>query len=345
MDASTTPTSDEIAQFVRAVRARPCVKHLRERVEASDDLRVFVEHGFLLEFYNTHRTTSKDVMDLLLCLHDWTKSTVEPVVRSVFRKLCRSADASTTSLRFACRVREECSWVPAEPLRAWTRRQLEVMQCDFHTMSHPMVATLLLHLIDGLGLQTDMIDLDVCEVLLEVALMTFHRVRGGVHLDTECVVTRLLTTVVREFPFALVYTRQFALHWLAIVSCVDVETSFTLLERTGTALLLVVLHCTNGDASDAHRFLRSREERDLAIRLWPTRFGPVFDATWTRSETQTTERECPITLEPMVDPVVASDGHVYERDAILTHLLKNDTSPLTRETMDYTVVPYDAQIV
>ena len=49
------------------------------------------------------------------------------------------------------------------------------------------------------------------------------------------------------------------------------------------------------------------------------------------------EFTCPITLRPFVNPVVASDGHTYERDAI-EHVIKTTKkSPLTRETLKHTV--------
>eukprot|EP00536_Pseudo-nitzschia_multiseries_P012844 jgi/Psemu1/320337/estExt_fgenesh1_pm.C_5120001 len=38
---------------------------------------------------------------------------------------------------------------------------------------------------------------------------------------------------------------------------------------------------------------------------------------------------CPITGEPMIDPVVAADGHTYERRAIARWLTTSDKSPLT----------------
>ncbi len=38
---------------------------------------------------------------------------------------------------------------------------------------------------------------------------------------------------------------------------------------------------------------------------------------------------CPITTEIMVDPVVAADGHTYERKAIEAWLRNNNTSPKT----------------
>ena len=48
---------------------------------------------------------------------------------------------------------------------------------------------------------------------------------------------------------------------------------------------------------------------------------------------------CPITFLPMVDPVVASDGHSYERDAIETVLQRgNGLSPLTREPLKRSLI-------
>ncbi|CAF1064305.1 unnamed protein product [Rotaria sordida] len=43
--------------------------------------------------------------------------------------------------------------------------------------------------------------------------------------------------------------------------------------------------------------------------------------------------KCPITCELFREPVTGQDGHTYERDAIITWLKKNGTSPITREPM------------
>ena len=54
---------------------------------------------------------------------------------------------------------------------------------------------------------------------------------------------------------------------------------------------------------------------------------------------------CPITQDVMIDPVVASDGHSYERSAIQAHVERGSLdggialSPLTREELDGTLVP------
>ncbi len=43
--------------------------------------------------------------------------------------------------------------------------------------------------------------------------------------------------------------------------------------------------------------------------------------------------KCPITYEVMKDPVIASDGHTYERKAIEEWLQNHDRSPLTNEKL------------
>ncbi|CAF3190198.1 unnamed protein product [Rotaria sp. Silwood2] len=45
--------------------------------------------------------------------------------------------------------------------------------------------------------------------------------------------------------------------------------------------------------------------------------------------------KCPITLELFVDPVVANDGHTYERSAIIKWVKNHSrTSPITRQTIN-----------
>lgn len=50
---------------------------------------------------------------------------------------------------------------------------------------------------------------------------------------------------------------------------------------------------------------------------------------------------CPITLEIMQDPVIASDGHTYERSAILQHISMHaeyPRSPLTRDVLQSNIL-------
>lgn len=53
---------------------------------------------------------------------------------------------------------------------------------------------------------------------------------------------------------------------------------------------------------------------------------------------------CPITLQLFRDPVRAKDGHVYERQAIVTWILEHGTSPLTREPLTLDDLKTDEQI-
>lgn len=48
---------------------------------------------------------------------------------------------------------------------------------------------------------------------------------------------------------------------------------------------------------------------------------------------------CPITYELMREPVVAFDGHTYEKSAIEKWLKANHTSPRSGETMDSIIIP------
>ena len=48
---------------------------------------------------------------------------------------------------------------------------------------------------------------------------------------------------------------------------------------------------------------------------------------------------CPITLEIMKDPVVASDGNTYEREAIERYLRISNLSPMTRQPITHTLFP------
>jgi len=67
---------------------------------------------------------------------------------------------------------------------------------------------------------------------------------------------------------------------------------------------------------------------------WPAKVGDTFDALKLHPpKTCTTSVICPITQEKIRSPVVASDGHTYERDAIMEVLCTSTISPLTREPL------------
>ena len=48
---------------------------------------------------------------------------------------------------------------------------------------------------------------------------------------------------------------------------------------------------------------------------------------------------CPITYEIMRDPVMAEDGHTYERTAIAQWWAANKNSPMTREVISNAFLP------
>lgn len=51
---------------------------------------------------------------------------------------------------------------------------------------------------------------------------------------------------------------------------------------------------------------------------------------------------CPITHEPMIEPVMAADGQVYEREAIETWFRHQVTSPMTNmELPNLSLIPID----
>ena len=55
---------------------------------------------------------------------------------------------------------------------------------------------------------------------------------------------------------------------------------------------------------------------------------------------------CPISHELMVDPVLAADGHAYERSAIEQWLTRSHTSPLTGEPLpSATLLPCHASAI
>ncbi|EOD06267.1 hypothetical protein EMIHUDRAFT_60133, partial [Emiliania huxleyi CCMP1516] len=47
---------------------------------------------------------------------------------------------------------------------------------------------------------------------------------------------------------------------------------------------------------------------------------------------------CPITTEVMSDPVMATDGHSYERKQIERWLATKSTSPMTGEALEHSIL-------
>ena len=79
--------------------------------------------------------------------------------------------------------------------------------------------------------------------------------------------------------------------------------------------------------------------REMLRMQWPSRVALVMGYPMNEvssEESSVTTTICPITLHPIVYPVVASDGHTYEREALIRHLMQNGmVSPLTKQVLDY----------
>ena len=77
---------------------------------------------------------------------------------------------------------------------------------------------------------------------------------------------------------------------------------------------------------------------------WPERIRRILGEEEEARDDGDGERDdvpcCPITLQPYRNPVVASDGHTYERDAIVRHMqLNGGVSPLTNQHLEYYLYP------
>ena len=75
---------------------------------------------------------------------------------------------------------------------------------------------------------------------------------------------------------------------------------------------------------------RLEEERRAAEAQGPS---SAAEAPAPREEEPPADFICPITTELMSDPVMAADGHSYERSAIERWLATKSTSPMTGEAL------------
>ena len=109
---------------------------------------------------------------------------------------------------------------------------------------------------------------------------------------------------------------------------------------TTSVQLVLALHATSqlstfiGVARDHHNYNRGQWSRVWAhlCRHWPARTD--------KNSAPPTNYICPITLDACCKPVVASDGRVYERNAIVQHMaLNGPISPMTRAVISYDLFP------
>jgi hypothetical protein len=104
------------------------------------------------------------------------------------------------------------------------------------------------------------------------------------------------------------------------------------LERTGRLSSLLEEVSRRVDDESSHNQSVWIKIQSALQNIWPARMSFAAEIT----SCAKTQAICPITLHTMVHPVVASDGHTYERDAIMELFVKFDgVSPMTKQRLDY----------
>lgn len=175
---------------------------------------------------------------------------------------------------------------------------------------------------------------DVCLHLLGLA--TFPMTPDG-HKAIETVLVRVLDSRHSN----LVVSAPVIMNALHVYAVKNVMHGFVqrLMEVGGTAIL-VNLELWDREAKKEVIFgYLSEHCADVFYKSWP-RVAIRSGVTKAVSNPPTKIVECPILLDETQDPVLASDGHVYDRDAILTHLVRgNSLSPMTREMLSWIVHP------
>jgi len=123
----------------------------------------------------------------------------------------------------------------------------------------------------------------------------------------------------------------------------SVGSILALLLDTSNVALVVGWYASGKLASLIHaarefKTVEWRAIRGLLRHLVPARVRDACREAWVApSDVDRSPYTCPITLERIVNPVVISDGHTYERDAIMRHFASSGfVSPLTRQH----VAPY-----
>ena len=172
---------------------------------------------------------------------------------------------------------------------------------------------------------TDFVVLRLCEKLLHILC---HSASSEVLYYVTSILVRICNSPLYGF---LCYIPDLHVYLYRILLIHDTKASSLvndIVKRSGTVLMI---HCARHHDQEAIRLFL---ERVIAhnIEIW--QFWPEFVSGlvpgYKAKESMPTLRSCPITLAPMHDPVLASDGHIYERNAILTHLVKSQISPMTR---------------
>ena len=122
-------------------------------------------------------------------------------------------------------------------------------------------------------------------------------------------------------------TKHLGFFWVGLLTT-EVSSAILVHMHTGHTLDRFVARCAvlkETDLTWAQVWVRVR-------RMWPSRVNaPPSDPCSTQC--------CPITLSEFRVPVLATDGHTYELDALLTHFsFSGFVSPLTKDTVSYQLV-------
>ena len=153
---------------------------------------------------------------------------------------------------------------------------------------------------------------------------------------------------------ALIILERCVSEWYSVISDVLTNVSFTawrddlgtllvsMLSSTSVELVLSLESVNNLDSLIVFASKMNDKVWKSVLALlrlqWPQKVASVLnEPTCTHVMTTLT---CPITLQECVYPVVASDGHTYERDALMRHMGKcGAVSPITREAISYHMFP------
>ena len=161
-----------------------------------------------------------------------------------------------------------------------------------------------------------------------------------------------LREMVSRFPDHVIHSPRFAhnLFWFSergIFTQEAVQVCEAFLKGGVSVLACLSSHLCDSSFEDAVGYMLSavsKECKEETFLQWPTRLAHFFENGHQRSallslRTPVTSYECPITLLPCLDPVLASDGTTYERDAILEVMKRTGRSPISRKWLDYHLVP------
>ena len=198
-------------------------------------------------------------------------------------------------------------------------------------------------------------DLRACRdpdyLVCDVASNVLEMMSDGVHVDTARTTDAFLGDVARSGYHGLLTNSPLFVHCLSVVSgeyeAEHLQFVLPIVEAAGTSFLVVLArHPKQAEVTAAVRRLARKVDgfEERVTPLWPRWVANVLEKEvapdCVRDRDRVRDRECPITLETCEDPVLASDGVVYERDAILHYLVLNSPmrSPMTRQPLSSKVV-------